>query len=431
MLVIPTTARAQQSYEIKPRFVVGEKWAEQRVSTYEMNTTVKVQQQVMERNSQKSVNRMVFEWEVLSVADEKPSAARVQFGSECITEMEENGQKQKVPFSMAGSTVEALRQDDGEVIFTPPTAETPEVVALFENLFEPVYGCFPTKPIAAGQSWSWQSDAVAEVFGLRPDDKGSVTCTLKAVSNRQGRQIGDVDVKVNLEKGEAQESPNQRVVTLSTITLGGGGLMDLSTGRMYNLKLDGSVVVSGMIYGPDAYGNMTQQADLDGNGRMSMEIKSRLVGSKGAVEPKAAVNTNPSNFAGEFSNQEMTLTLRLDGNEYKGELKSNDTAYPVKAKVDGGKLLGSFQSEGNWFEFQATLSSGTLTLVTGGETYQLKSKTGARKPVRKAETPKPAGRQQAQESVGEYSSTIPAADVGRFRAEQPRGSKLSRIPLPR
>ncbi len=392
-IFVPLTASAQQTYEIKPTFNLGEKWTTKRINTYEMTTTVKVQQQVMEQSQQRSIDTADMVWEVLVLENGMPTAARVSFKPECGTELQQNGQTQRLPFPAAGVTIEARRRGD-DVDISPPTANTPEVISVLEQILEPDLGSFPTKPLAVGESWSWNRESVAQTFGLAPDDKGSVTCTINSVNTENARQVADITMTIKLEQGQSQEQPGQRVATLTETNMQGRGRMDIAAGRLIQLDLNGNIVVSGIIYGPDDYGNLTPQADLDGQGRISIKSSSRPINSTSPLNDVQGAATLAVDYVGEFSNEHMTLVLARSDKGYSGELRSAAASYPVRAQQVGNNLKGSFQSDDHWFDFTATLSGTTLTFTTGNASHSLKKKAIPANPFSKPQVEQPPAQTQ-------------------------------------
>lgn len=424
LLCTPGPARADEKYQLRPRFTAGQQWSEQRINTYEMATTVKVGQQVMEQSREKNRQTLEYEWEVLDIARERPAAARVKFGRQCGGEAESNGEKQSVKFPAAGKTVEVRRTKDNGMKIKPADADVPEVRDFLEDLFEPDLGTFPKEPLAIGESWSWAKQAVAETFGLGDDDGGSVTCTLKSVSLREGRKTVELAIRVRLKVENAQESNGQRIATLTESNLEGHGLMDVAAGRLVELQLAGNVVVSGIVSAPDANGNMTPQADLDGAGRMTLEAKARILGEKKADEPSPAAQPDDADFTGEYANSEMQLTLKQEADGYRGTITLGGRELPVKGKRDGAVLKGAFQSEEHWFDFTAVLKGATLSLTTGGKTHELKKKGTPKNPLggssseekpAKQEPPNPLGRKTDKDSSKDQKASAdpkPKSDKG-------------------
>ncbi|MGD8453299.1 MAG: hypothetical protein PVJ57_15895 [Phycisphaerae bacterium] len=374
--VASAVAVAQERYTLRPRFAIGERWSEQRTNTAEMTTAIKVNQQVFERHQQSTRNTLELEWEVLALEGGAPTAARVTFGPNCGTQVLQDGQSQSIKFPGAGTTVTARRLPDGGVKYEPASAENPEVEGVFENLFEVDDGAYPRQPIAVGESWSWDRSAIASAFELAAEDEGSVTCTLKAVRNEQGRQIAEIEFKITLKQGQAQEGGGQRIATLTESNLSGQGQMDIAAGRLISLKLSGNVVTSGIIYVADEDGQLLPQADVEGTGKIVLESHGRLVGGGSPSSPgTTSAPSGQTDFAGEYSNAELTLTLSSTADGWTGSIKMGEREFPVRASSTGNTLRGQFQSDDHWFDFEGTLPGTTLTLTTGGKTHTLQKKT--------------------------------------------------------
>jgi len=384
------SASAQQRYDLRPRFAAGQRWAEERTQTFEITTTVKSGQQVLERNQQSNRQVLEIEWEVLAIKDGVPTAARVAFGPKCGSEVTQNGQTQTMRFAAAGTTVEARLLPDGDVEYKPAGAGAPEVAAVFEDLFEINTGAYPRQPVAVGESWLWDNSAVIDAFDIGPDDQGSVKCTLKSVANEQGREIGNVEFRIELKQGAAQEGEGRRIATLTETNLTGTGRLDIAAGRMIELKLTGEVVMSGLVYGTDEAGHLTPQADINGSGRVGMEAHARLLGGN-APSPTAAPPAGGADYAGEYANPEMKLLLTKSADGFTGTIRMNEREFPVRAKPDGAMLKGAFESEGHWFDFTATLAGTTLTLATGGKTHTLQKKVAPVNPLGETTPANPLG----------------------------------------
>jgi hypothetical protein len=129
-------AVADQRYELRPRFTVGQRWSEQRTNTFEMSTTVKDDTQIYDRNEQSTRAVLELEWEVLAIDHGIPTAARVKFGPGCETQIQQNGASQTIRHAAAGTVVTARLLPDGEVQYDPATANHPDVEATFAELFE-------------------------------------------------------------------------------------------------------------------------------------------------------------------------------------------------------------------------------------------------------------------------------------------------------
>ena len=173
----------------------------------------------------------------------------------------------------------------------------------------------------------------------------------------------------------------QRIATLAESTLTGRGLMDIAAGRLIETSLAGDVVVSGIVYAADMNGNMQPQADITGQGRMSLESKAKLVGQADPIAVTPPSSAGATDFTGEYTNADMTLTLTHSGEGYEGTLKLGDQAFPIRGNVSGATLRGAFESNGTWFDYTATCSGTTLSLTSGGKTHVLQKKATPRNPL--------------------------------------------------
>ena len=417
------SAAAQARYDLRPRFAVGQRWAEERANTFEMTTTVTAGGQVMERNQQRSREVLEIEWEVLAIDDGVPTAARVKFGANCGMEMSQNGQSQTQKFPVAGATVTARLLPNGDVEYDPATADVQEVEAVFEDLFEINAGAYPKQPIAVGDSWDWDKAAIIDAFGIGPDDEGAVKCTLRAVNTEEGREVGDIDFQITLKRGEAQQGGGQRLATLTESTVAGAGRIDITGGRLIELNLSGKLVTSGIIYADDGAGNMAPQADIDGIGEIKLESRARLVSGSAPAGPSSP--PADADYSGEYTNPEITLSLTEAADGYTGTLRLGEREFPVRAKHAASGLAGQFQSDDHWFDFTATLAGAKLTLSTGGKTHTLQKQTPAPvNPLGGAAPANPRAKDQPANPLGGGGEApTPAPPVAHHQPQQPHSAR--------
>jgi hypothetical protein len=88
----------------------------------------------------------------------------------------------------------------------------------------------------------------------------------------------------------------------------------------------------------------------------------------------AGGSANRNQFSGAFSDGKVFLELEGGGGRYDGQLEFQGKSFPVTAQsADGRSLEGTFQSGSDSFDFTGRLEGATLTFVTGGTTYHLRS----------------------------------------------------------
>jgi hypothetical protein len=97
-------------------------------------------------------------------------------------------------------------------------------------------------------------------------------------------------------------------------------------------------------------------------------------GSAGSANPLAGSSAPAADpFVGTFVGNNLRLELEGGRGRYRGRIQFQGQTFPVIAQSAGGReLKGNFTSEGNNFEFTASLQGTTLAFSTGGTTYQLR-----------------------------------------------------------
>jgi hypothetical protein len=78
-------------------------------------------------------------------------------------------------------------------------------------------------------------------------------------------------------------------------------------------------------------------------------------------------------WAGTYRDAQVTLELKTkpDG-AYEGAILFSGQTFPLSARAAAGQLNGSFRTADGSFDFTATRAGDTVTLATGGKTYELK-----------------------------------------------------------
>jgi hypothetical protein len=85
-------------------------------------------------------------------------------------------------------------------------------------------------------------------------------------------------------------------------------------------------------------------------------------------------------FEGIFANEKLSLELKSQDGGYTGQARFEKKTFPVKARVVAGRgLAGTFESEGEAFEFKATIKDATMMFTTGKTTYLLTRESGAKR----------------------------------------------------
>ncbi|HET6247933.1 MAG TPA: hypothetical protein VFE47_09575 [Tepidisphaeraceae bacterium] len=133
-----------------------------------------------------------------------------------------------------------------------------------------------------------------------------------------------------------------------------------------------------------------------------------IVGCVAVSSRPAVAETAPDRYAGKFQDSRLVVVISIDGANADGIIIKGESRFPLSAHVDEGTLHGTFTSDGNKFEFTATLSGNELTLVTSGKTYVLKNANPLARGPAPAAT-EPAAPVKPGDIVGKWSI---AGDLG-------------------
>lgn len=140
-------------------------------------------------------------------------------------------------------------------------------------------------------------------------------------------------------------------------------------------------------------------ADMDANGRPREETVRRVPfkAAAAAAPPDRPANPLAAKPAAEgtpVSEDVLVGTFKGDGGRlaveiqpatdgYAGTIQLEDQRFTFKAAGKDGRLAGSFESQGDSFDFTAVIKGNTLTLKTGSTTYVLEKQRKAVNPLEK------------------------------------------------
>src|SRR5262249_42758618 len=107
-------------------------------------------------------------------------------------------------------------------------------------------------------------------------------------------------------------------------------------------------------------------------------------------------------FVGSFKDEHISVELskaKSDGlsSAYTGTIRMGEQTFPVEGKTEAGMLKGTFESQGDKFDFEATPDGVMLFFVTGGTTYHLQKQSVnplARQPLNPLANPADSTRKQ-------------------------------------
>src|SRR5258706_12500717 len=91
-----------------------------------------------------------------------------------------------------------------------------------------------------------------------------------------------------------------------------------------------------------------------------------------AVLSVVAMAQGPGSFAGEYKNPEESLQLAGSGDQYTGTLQYQGASLPVRARVGGNALEGTFRLETQEFAFRLKPEGSGVVLTPALTNYRLR-----------------------------------------------------------
>jgi len=183
--------------------------------------------------------------------------------------------------------------------------------------------------------------------------------------------------------------------------LQGPVLIDVDTGRILSADLNGMIEMSG------AQQNEGMQMSMQSRGNVSIKIESSIPqggapapiagpmgggGIAGGNPPPAGGGGNPlggggnplgggggaapapASLAGTYQDDQIKFELRDHPAGYSATITMGDQRFPANATMQGGALVGTFESGNERFDFTARVTGDAMEFVTGNTTYNLKRK---------------------------------------------------------
>lgn len=358
---------AGQTFTLKIRSRPGDQFA------FDVSSSIKQKGQIVSNGlsqpiDQSATQRRKGTMQVIAVENDLPTAIRVTFASDSSNKGTLGGQPAP-PFPLAGKSVNLRRDKNGQV--TNDLAEQPDdqTLAELQRMLDPDLSVYPNHPVAVGDEWEADSDALARQFQLNPGDKVTLKCRFRAVQNLDGHNVAELALN-----GEVVKHDQGFIVT--TTRLDGVSLIDLASGETVRSDMTGKMSSRGTKAG-NGDGDVGKVViDASGELEMHQRVRPGGVGASPALAD-AAPAENPlarhmKTIAGSYKGDELAIEVNADEDRYTGTITRGEKSFPFTAHADGNKLAGSFRSAGASFDFVATLEGDTLTLSSDGNTYTMK-----------------------------------------------------------
>lgn len=358
------SAQAAEQVQFGHKLATGDKFTFSQVMVSDNAISVSSNGQVVQQIQQKMTQNRAGTTSIEAVdANGKPTKTTFVFDKSSGGETSMNGQPgQSVASSLAGKTITVTRTGEKELNYS---AEVDEAAAAeLKEMFTQEHTLLPSKPVSVGDSWDIDpSELKAMMPGGQMDAKAKGK--LISVETTGGRQVATVEFTIGMNG--AMQGLNM------TSDFQGKGTVDVLSGQPIDIEIGGPIKASGRQQTPQG------AVDIAMTGKMTMNIKSKREASGGGgggevVKPVPGGNplAGAPDFAGTYSNEDMTVKLVSGIAGWTGTIKRGDKEFPISnATTSGSKITGKFSVGADAFDFDATLDGKTLTLSTGGATYTL------------------------------------------------------------
>lgn len=374
---------AGQSITLKPAVQAGMSWTFDTTQDLSSDNRATVGGQTQPFTSKQSTRRAGV-LQVLEAKNGEATKVKITFDDKCITTAEMAGQRQSMPFPLAGKSITITRGENGQVSTDLDGQLDPMTLAEAAGMIESDAAFFPSKPVAVGDEWPAEPKGLARQLQLQgQQDQAGATMKLLAVDPAKNT----ADVKVSLAVDRNMDGMVVRMITQGT------AVIDIASGHILKLESKGTTTSNGTVteLGPDG---TPMQIQISGNGTVTTSMTSTLKQGGAAAadrDPAPAPAPAPANdkgnplarksYAGTYSNGKLTLELADAADDgYSGSITLGESKFPATATVAGGGLQGTFTVGNDKYAFTVTIDGDAATLVSDGTTYNLK-KQGPKNPL--------------------------------------------------
>ena len=354
-------------HEVKLNAHEGDRWDFD--MTRKTDLTVAGQHTVEQANS----SRRKGTEQVLEVKDGRPIAVRITYDKESTTT--NPGQPAEQPFPLAGKAITVRRDEAGKVTSDagPLDAGTAQEVMRF---VDPDTSLYPAHAVSVGEEWPGDNAALAKEFQLRQGDQISLKCKLQGIGKVDGRPTADIFSAGSVVKNE------QGIIT--HIDLSGVTQVDLATGKTLQSDIMEKIGIKGSRDGPNPDGApVTVQASGTLEVHQTVRPANTLAAGHTDNPPHTgsdfpAPDAVPGGhgeagpFVGTFKDDALTAEFHPAGDGLAGTLTLHDKKFPATARIDDGKLVGTFEADGDKFDFAASVEGNVMILKSGSKSYTLK-----------------------------------------------------------
>jgi hypothetical protein len=313
-----------------------------------------------------------------------PVAAEVSISDKSSISRSVNGQKQDLPFPLAGKKINLTRDANGQITHDAGNAVDPSTAEGLKKLLNVDTTFYPPNEVAVGDEWTPDPAKLPPEFTMNGQAKVNIKCKLLKIGELRGRPTYDISMGGNIA-GSPQPGVDMQM------TLGGITQIDRATG----LPMQSDTIMKGSVRGQNESVEMQMKASMSyalAGGAAPVAVGPGV----NPLDPKPANPLDPkprnplapeqpvapavpaSPFNGVFKNEKVTAEFTVEGSAVTGGVKLGTRNYPLTGTIADGKVAGSFEADGAKFNFVATLNGDTMEFNSEGNKYTLKKEQAAK-----------------------------------------------------
>ncbi|MEM8873445.1 MAG: hypothetical protein AAGD32_04215 [Planctomycetota bacterium] len=377
LLVTGAAALAQQ-VNLQVNVPAGTTYQFQSQESVDLNMQMMMQGMPPQQMQQQIASRTGGSLKVLESQNGKPSKVEVTFDAQSGGQVQGPMGNQQIPFALAGQTVTATIDPQGNVSLQPAGNADPATMQAISQIVTVDEELFPGRPVGPGDSWQVNAADLLDAAGAQ----GSVNVRFDGVQNLAGRQVAVLQTQTQMQ------GMDQGMQT--RVEMAGPVLVDLETGLVVKVDLQGQMNLSGqqqqqgMVANVEGTGQMRTGAQITnlqtgaggglggggfGDGGLGGGGMGGDLGGGGNV-PQPPANNAIGTYAGDgltfVINPDQSVSIDLNGQKFQGQLQ----------QFDGQNYRGQFNAAGSMFDFSGTINGNNATFTTGQTTYNLTKQGG-------------------------------------------------------
>jgi len=282
VLVLGAASAAAQEYRVKVIVEPGVTYTEESTSEQKIDLVTTLERGAQRQELKQRIESReeeVARGEVLEAGDGAIRKLRISYDKadakrtiRDLANPDAPGQEEGGPKATTGKTYVVTAATGGKAT-VEPAIEDEELRRSVEKELR-IVNLFPDRAVKVGDRWAVDEKAVASLFDLKPEDRGTVKCKLTGVTEVAGEPAARLAVDITLR------TTQEGWVKIDAL-LEGEIVCSLANGRLFSAELAGPMEIQGEQSGADPKSGEAIKLKLSGTGETRLVARSKY----GAAAP--------------------------------------------------------------------------------------------------------------------------------------------------